>query len=341
MTVAGLEEIEPPTLKYNANSITAKRVFRLPNQNLLGQFLSELLGQFNVSDGQTVPGQLGQFPGIARLFVSDIDVQSFDKDYVIENDSFGVAQHGSGLRIVVTYATRQWDAPQGASLDPGNSSPVGDLPGGSGSGAPLDEDGEASHPTERNKILCTHSMDYGGSMRELPNSALQWATAHPSTSSKIVSADIRAGVFEGLITHTLTWYRVNRPPWAKIRRAMGRVNSRRFIGYDAETTLFLGLQAARQWGVEGKRHWQLTYKFLTRDMWHSRENGSEQRVTWNHFYRHDFGSDWAASDSPWQRLEEKGKPGRNVYQKANFNTVLFTQAQIDDWNDNSSSETND
>ena len=340
MAISGLEEIAPPTIKYNANSVAATRVFRLPDQDLLGDFLRVTLGQFNVSDGETVPGTLGQFPGIGRLFVSDIDVQSFDADNVGAVDQYGVATHQSGLRIVVSYATRQWDAPPGASLDPGQNTqpPYSDSPGGTGSGAKKRADGKSSNPAEAKKILATHQIEFGGQIREVPNSAMQWEESHPISGSQVVQDGVRAGAFEGHINHTITWYRVNKPPWAKIRRAMGRVNADEFIGYAPETTLFLGLSASRQWGVEGDRHWQLTYKFVTRDQWYLRENNTAQVVTWNHFYRHSFDEWFSSSSSPWQKLEEKGRPGRYVYQTANFFDTLFTQSQTDDYNVNESLE---
>ena len=69
-----------------------------------------------------------------------------------------------------------------------------------------------------------------------------------------------------VIEHLLTWHRVVSPPWAAIRNATGMVNAAGFLGAAAETVLFDGATAKKQFlGIDGTGlatfGWRLTYTF--------------------------------------------------------------------------------
>lgn len=76
----------------------------------------------------------------------------------------------------------------------------------------------------------------------LPGDQLVWEGSPSSTFPSLATGAIRLPATR----HRLTWHRVVNPPWATIRDATGTLNTGEFLGAAAETMLFEGANASRE-----------------------------------------------------------------------------------------------
>lgn len=163
-----------------------------------------------------------------------------------------------------------------------------------------------------------HESTTGGEYLSLPGAGVSW---EPSTASfRPHVRDTHAGIFIATTEHTLTWERVQSPPFSTMRACQGCVNSTAMTfetgTIDPETNLFIGPEWSRQIMVDGSFAWRIKYKFAEK-----RVQASDQSTTggWNHFYR-DQGS-----KSGFYRLYriKQGPDGTyNQYPSANLNALF-------------------
>ncbi len=101
-----------------------------------------------------------------------------------------------------------------------------------------------------------------------------------------------------IVEHRLTWHRVVTPPWQAIRTATGTLNDDSFIQAAAETVLFDGVSAQREFLrfnslSKPELGWRIEFVFRERAV----KTGSGTIVGWNHAYR-----SLPVGDPDWDRL---------------------------------------
>ena len=104
--------------------------------------------------------------------------------------------------------------------------------------------------------------------------------------------------------HQFTWKSVINPPFSSIYSNIGKVNKGGFLGCDAETLMFLGVDAQREFTTGGIKPWTLDYRFSHRV---AQPIGAPNPLTWNHFY--------VPKKNAWKKLTWNGD---FAYQKGNF-----------------------
>jgi hypothetical protein len=141
--------------------------------------------------------------------------------------------------------------------------------------------------------VLTYRMELGGESMRIGGENLHWQ----SNPQWPVSSDAVPALRIPIIEHHLTWHRVVRPPWGAIRNATGGVNAELFLGAPAETILFDGAMAKKQFlgldpAGEAAFGWRVTYVFREKAI----KRGSAL-FGWNHRYR------TVPSNTPgWDRL---------------------------------------
>jgi hypothetical protein len=89
-----------------------------------------------------------------------------------------------------------------------------------------------------------------------------------------------------IVVHHLVWHRVTYPPWDAIRQCTGCVNDDDFLGATAETVLFDGAVAERDFvyleDLENPQYsWRLTYVFREKAQKYPGGDGTDEIFGWN------------------------------------------------------------
>ncbi len=171
-------------------------------------------------------------------------------------------------------------------------------------------------PTIEDETFLTYRMDFGGEYVELPVHSMAW----DSDATIPVPPEAVATVRVPIVEHHVTWHHVVNPPWGAIRQSVGTVNEGQFLGAAAETVLFDGARADKQFiRVDELQQpefgWQIAYVFREKAIKH---NG--QTYGWNHAYR-----SLPADDPGWDKLADAA--GQTPYQTSDLST-LFQFAAI-------------
>lgn len=138
-----------------------------------------------------------------------------------------------------------------------------------------DKEGDEEDP----ETFLTHTLNAGGQLITYP--AQHMEPFDPGTDGWLPEPNIPMSVFVPTIEHTWSWARVQIPPFAAIRAAMGKVNKSTFLGSPAEQLLFLGVSASQDFTFEGEEPWKIDYKFSERN---------KEGVGWNHFFTPSTGT---------------------------------------------------
>ena len=117
-------------------------------------------------------------------------------------------------------------------------------------------------PKAKPGTILTYRMNFGGEYIRLPGQSLYWEGDPTCPVPPDVLPTLRIPVIE----HQVTWRRVPAPPWDAIRNCTGAVNNDSFLGAAAETVLFDGAKADREFTglgdfLEPQFGWRLTYVF--------------------------------------------------------------------------------
>jgi hypothetical protein len=159
----------------------------------------------------------------------------------------------------------------------------------------------------------SHTRTATAEMMTLPGHGFTWQNA----AGDPVGEDIDAGIIIPTITHEWTWYYVLDPPWTNLRKYMGSVN-RANTPYNeakAETLLFAGYSASRDWTFEGGEFWNLSLTVIEKYIDLTPDDVGGTIYGWNHFWHPN-------ADPPWQKLWNPAAATDEVYPLANF-TNLF------------------
>jgi hypothetical protein len=166
-------------------------------------------------------------------------------------------------------------------------------------------------PRPRSGTFLTYRMDFGGEYAALPGETLYWASDAgipvPPHSVPVVRVPITE--------HRVTWHRVVNPPWAAIRSCIGTVNDGAFLGAAAETVLFDGAAADKQFIrisqlKQPEFGWRITYVFREKAI-----HAGGNTYGWNHRYRP------LPQDNPgWDKLVDKNN--NYLYRTADFGALF-------------------
>ncbi|MGA2619836.1 MAG: hypothetical protein ABSF26_19660 [Thermoguttaceae bacterium] len=164
--------------------------------------------------------------------------------------------------------------------------------------------------------LLTYRMDFGGEYVALPGQALQWESDATIPVLPEAVPTLRIPITE----HNVTWHWVNDPPWDAIRACVGAVNSDSFLGAAAETVLFDGAKADRQFtGLDDLQQpqfgWRITYVFREKAIKALDEDESQVTFGWNHSYRTE-----SAAGPVWDRLVDAS--GNTLYRRLDFSPLF-------------------
>ena len=183
-----------------------------------------------------------------------------------------------------------------------------DLPGTDGSHRQLPDPGQGT--------ILTYRMDFGGEYIKTPSYALRWQ----SDASMPVTPDPAPTLRIPITEHHVTWRRVMNPPWDTIRYCVGAVNAGPFLGAPAETVLFDGAKADRQFtGLDDLQQpqfgWQITYVFREKSIKALTVNQGQLAVGWNHSYRPE-----SVAGAHWDKLVDQSNG--TLYRTVNFDALF-------------------
>ena len=165
-------------------------------------------------------------------------------------------------------------------------------------------------------------MNLGGEYIRLPGQSFHWQ-ADPTCP---VPPDVLPTLRIPVIEHHVTWQRVLDPPWDAIRSCTGAVNDASFLGADAETVLFDGAKADREFTglgdfLEPQFGWRLTYIFREKLIKVAEGLDGTQTYGWNHTYR-----DVPYPYSCWDRLVDPD--GCPLYKTEDFSAAVRVRGDV-------------
>ena len=180
----------------------------------------------------------------------------------------------------------------------------------------IDPDLSMKLPKVHKSTLLSYRMDFGGEYIRLPGQSLQWQ----SDPSAPVPPDAAPTLRIPIVEHHVIWHRVIDPPWNAIRACAGTVNDDDFMGAAAETVLFDGARASREFAglgdlLQPQFGWRITYVFREKAI--KILDGSDGQATygWNHCYR-----DVPPATACWDKLVDGN--GNTLYKTADFNALF-------------------
>lgn len=163
--------------------------------------------------------------------------------------------------------------------------------------------GQSEQQNEDPVLLLEHRWTAGGEFLTVPSAGLEWGDEFD------VRPEVDAGFVVPTFEQQITWPRVENPPFAAIRNAIGSVNNADMVfrtGVAApETSLFLGAEMHRTVLTSGTLAWDVTYRFSEKRVPLSGETAADVKDTiggedgaddllvggWNHFFRSEYDSD--------------------------------------------------
>jgi len=148
-----------------------------------------------------------------------------------------------------------------------------------------------------------------GSPGETPVSEGGWMPdAEFEAKKKMTDEDSPITLLLPTAEHQFSWKRVLSPPFGAIYGAIGKLNNSPFMGCAAETLMFLGVDAQREFTSGGQEPWTLDYRFSHRC---AQPVGAPNPLTWNHFY--------VPKKDGWDKLKFKGE---FAYKTTNFSGLF-------------------
>jgi hypothetical protein len=284
MTVLFKELAGSPTETYGPDGLTAQRHLLCAYEDRRA-VAAALLGSGSQVGGRSQAG----YPGGPGVFAMRVRIEPFEKrpddqgaftDLTVDLNNYS----NQFAEIVVDYEL-------------------------------LDYAGHNKLPHVPTGTILSYRMDFAGEYITLPGQSLQWQ----SDPTIPVPPDALPTLRIPIVEHHLTWHRVLDPPWDAIRQCAGAVNNADFMGAAAETALFDGARADREFtGLDDSLGpqfgWRVTYVFREKSIKVLDEAGSPQTYGWNHCYRDTL------PDPGWDKLVDQS--GNSLYQTADFTTLF-------------------
>ena len=282
-----IEPLRPVRFTTEQGRMVARRLVRgIPSSvakgnEELGEYFNRELGTSFAAGSAIVQRPVATLPGFPNLFLEELSVDEFGDEAIGEGvnrfDQSGLEVPKNGWQIASTYRSPSFDQGPTATLPENENQDMPELP--------VD-------------TFLTVRITMGMEVMAIDKSGLEWNLANGAGS---VALGVNTSVAAFLPTETLhmTWMRVRFPPWTNIRSLRGNVNDTTFFGHEPETVMFLGMDASREFQVNGVRQWELGYKFGVKEVKYTHPtSGLTLTAGWNHFFRSNPGS----GDPNWQKI---------------------------------------
>lgn len=164
---------------------------------------------------------------------------------------------------------------------------------------PSDRDGL---PDKEDETFLTYRQDFGGEYITIPGHSLFWEAPPNPAEPPPVTPEACPTIRVPIIEHHISWHRVVNPPWTAIRELIGTVNDATFCGEPAQTVLFDGCTASKEFIrmdqlLEPQFAWRMDYVFRVKTIKAWRIANGEPVAGWNHCYR-----SLPVISSAWDRL---------------------------------------
>lgn len=251
MAVSYEELAGSPVWEMREGRIRARRVFRVAWSEAFA-FVAELWGSYRHVAGAYVYAPPAYFPGLPQAIVTDVRVEPFDPRSPAPSTlgalSAATASYAGGARVTAEYTT----------LDDRDRPDLPDVPQGT---------------------ILRYSSDVG--FEYLPQAGRVWRW--DIAGAPDVDPDFDAGLLIPVEDLRLSWERVPLPPWSAMRDLRGRVNDAAFLGHSAETVLFVGARAQRDFQLVDTGLWRIVYQFKVREVPSTAD--PDVKWGWNHHYR--------------------------------------------------------
>jgi hypothetical protein len=182
--------------------------------------------------------------------------------------------------------------------------------------------GHSRLPKTRQGTFLTYRMDFGGEYLVQPEHTLHWQSDATIPVSPGAAPTLRIPITE----HHVTWHRVANPPWDAMRECIGAVNAGPFLGAAAETVLFDGAKADRQFTglddlLQPQFGWRITYVFREKTIKTLDGDACPTLYGWNHSYRSQ-----PAGGSHWDKLLDDD--GNTLYRPMDFASLFEFAAEM-------------
>jgi len=180
-------------------------------------------------------------------------------------------------------------------------------------------------PDHESGTFLTYNMNFAGEYAVIPGGGFFVWSDHPAVP---IPKDANPTVRIPIVEHKFTWTSVLKPPFKQIRDAVGTVNNAKFFGAIAETLLFEGATAEREYKQindfdEPQFAWRLTYVFREKQIKIFHDPGAP-KVGWNHVWRNKVN---AGDPGGWAKLVDEF--GKGMYDVSDFNKLFFHEDEPD------------
>ncbi len=248
MTVPFKELAGSPTEAYTKDGFRGHREFLVAWSDR-EQFIRDLLGE-SAALGPINPAH---YPGKDSCLVTDVRIEPFDRDNpddtALVSLTEGLNTYGDGFaKVAVDYEY-----------------------------TPDEEDEEEKEPGTFLRWQIRASAQFA----TIPGRAMSWYD-RPDVP---VADDLNLNLLIPTAEHVLTWRRVASPPWSGMSQLLGCVNAGAFLGKAAETMLFEGYDADKEFQYidelgDPLSYWKIVYRFRERAV-----KSAAGIVGWNHEFR--------------------------------------------------------
>lgn len=240
-----------PTWEYRQGRVRARRRFRVAWDDAF-EFVGELWGNYRLVGGKVAFTPPAFFPGMPQAIVTEVQVEPFDprspSPAALGALSSSTNHYASGARVTAEYTT-------------------------------LDDRDRADLPEAPAGTILRFSCDLGCEFQSIP--ARIWTWDVPGAPE--LDPDVDPGLLLPVEDLRLSWERVPLPPWNAIRDLRGRVNGSTFLGHVAETVLFVGARASRDFQIVDSGLWRIVYHFKVREATSTADPNIKHG--WNHLFR--------------------------------------------------------
>ncbi|MBX7164807.1 MAG: hypothetical protein K1X74_00540 [Pirellulales bacterium] len=279
-----VEELEgSPTMRQTLDGFTATRVLRIA-WNDWPALVAELWGSYRLVGATFVYTPPAPFPGVSGAVATDVRIEPFDPGHpvgpAVLTSTTGLNSYPSGARVTVTYE------------------PLWSLTGG-----------RNDLPNVPSGTILLFQADLSSELERAEARHFRWDVA----GSPMVDDDTALPILVPTDELRLSWQRVPSPPWSAIVDLRGKLNASTFVGYPAETLIFLGARVRRDFQFIDTGLWRLDYFFKARTVT-STANGTT-KLGWNHRWR---GA--AFGGEHWLRVVDDGN--RRLYATGDFDGLF-------------------
>lgn len=288
MAVAHEELQNSPRIRGDENGLTAVRELKCAWDDAI-----PLAREYMGTRTPFGPALVASFPGFPFCLATSFSIDPLFADLTPEQISVNTS-------IVNTYGTKPAKVTINFTTKPYTA-----------------EEPREEMPTTEPGTFLSYRMRFGVSMLTLKGRTFVWEDNLSGTDP--VPEDVVMTKRIPLVEHSLTWHKVTRPPWKAIRQLTGTINTSTFVGAEADTLLFDGAEADREYEIDPDQEstWRLSYTFLERRIVNALNvNGVdvEEVYGWNHQYR--------PHDGEWKRPRRRLSPARYTYATSDFSELF-------------------